>query len=67
MKHDNQTLIGMSAEALKAHYEQVKSDYVSKVGTDARTQVYLMTVNSYFQMKEDEDKIKQQEEGNDNE
>jgi hypothetical protein len=63
-RHDSQTLIGMSTDALKDHYEQVKSDYVAKTGTDGRTQVYLMTVNSYVQMKEEEDKIKQEKEGN---
>lgn len=51
---NSQTLQGMSAESLKEHYEAVRNEY-SKRGTgDARTRAYLMTVNSYIQMKGDE-------------
>lgn len=53
-KLDTQTLIGMSVDALKVHYEEIKVRYLDANTRDTRTQAYLMTVGSYIEKAEKE-------------
>lgn len=54
MNHNNQTLMGMSVNSLKEHYKQVKESYLEG-GRNDRMMVYLMKIDSYVQMAEQED------------
>jgi hypothetical protein len=53
-KFDTQTLSGMSIGSLKAHYRQVKDQYMELSGRDARVHSYLSNVDGYIQMREQE-------------
>lgn len=57
MRHDTQTLVGMTTGALKEHYDEVKADYLKRSGKDGRLESYLMTVNSYLQMADKKESV----------
>lgn len=47
-----ETLAGISVNALKTHYEEVKAQYLQREGRDTRTQAYLQGINSWIQKAE---------------
>ncbi|MEC1157561.1 hypothetical protein [Cytobacillus horneckiae] len=47
-----QTLAGMSVDALKNHYAEVKTQYMQRDGRDTRTQAYLSQVDTWIQKSE---------------
>ncbi|ASN05310.1 hypothetical protein [Virgibacillus necropolis] len=49
---DTQSLSGMSAETLKAHYAETKEKYLNSDTKDTRTQAYLATINDHIQKAE---------------
>lgn len=57
-KFDTQTLAGMSAATLKAHYRQVKEVYLQSPTKDTRTQAYLSIVDGWIQKIEQEGETK---------
>lgn len=50
-----QTLQGMSLNALKNHYKKVYDDFQKTSSRDSRTMSYLLTVDSYIQLKQQEE------------
>jgi hypothetical protein len=54
-KFDINTLAGMSIGSLKAHYRQVKDQYMELTGRDARAMAYLSNVDGFIQMRESEE------------
>lgn len=55
MKHDGQTLEGMTLNSLKEHYNSVKDSYVASNCKDTRTHAYLMRVDSWIQIREQQE------------
>jgi hypothetical protein len=61
-KFDVQTLSGMSIGSLRAHYRQVKEQYLELSGRDTRVHSYLSNVDGFIQMREQEEKANKQSE-----